>query len=88
MADTTMKDMPVDLRRRLGFNAAGEIEAMGLMLRDQQEKDGFEYLLHGALIRINDLTGVLLALHGGDDGRDWSEMHEVVFGRKLEVPHG
>ena len=88
MANPSMKDMPTDLHMRLGFHAAGEIESMGRMLRDQQEKDGFEFLLHGALIRINDLTGVLLALHGGDDGRDWSEMHEVVFGEALEVPHG
>lgn len=85
MPNTTIQDMPADLYHRLGFNAAGEIDSLVRMLKDRQEEDGFEFLLHGALIRINHLTSVLLSLHGGDDGRDWSEMHEVVFDKPLEV---
>jgi hypothetical protein len=72
---TTMNDMPAELHERLGFNAAAEIEATGRMLRDQQHADGFEFVLHGALLRISELSAVLLALHGGDDGRQWGEMH-------------
>lgn len=71
-----------DMRRNLSFSAAAEIEVLGRTLRDQMNGDGFEYLLNSALIRINALSSVILSIHGGDDGRDISEMHEVVFGER------
>ncbi|WP_422016917.1 hypothetical protein [Roseateles sp.] len=87
-AASSVKAMPGDLRERLGLYAAAEIDAVGRMLRMQEGQDGFDLVLNGALIRINALSSVLLSLQGGDDGRDWDEMHEVVFGEKLEVAHG
>lgn len=80
--------IPEGARQQMGVYAAGEIEAIGRMLRRHQDEDGFELVLNGSLMRINALCSVLLSLHGNDDGRDWSEMHEVVFGEQLEVAHG
>jgi hypothetical protein len=84
----TIKDMPADDQRHMCFHAAGEIEVLGRMLRREQSEDGFETLLNGSLIRLDALAGVLLSINGNDDGREWAEMHEVVFGEPLEVSHG
>lgn len=88
LESATIKAMPVPARAReqMSVHAAAEIEAIGRMLRAQRHADYFEPLLNGALIRIEDLTGVLLSLSGHDDKRPWREMHEVVFGEPMEAP--
>lgn len=89
MADAkTLKDMPDDARRRMCVSAAGEIEALGRMLRREQDEDGFEIALNCSLIRIDALASVLLSINNQDDRCEWAEMHEAVFGELLEVAHG
>lgn len=88
MVDSTVQAIPAKSREQMAFYAAGEISAITRMLRDQKETSDFELLLNGALIRVEALSSVLLSLNGGDDGRLWGEMHEVVFGEMLGVAHG
>lgn len=83
----TLIDMPDVVRRQMCVYAAGEIEAIGRMLRREQDEDGFESVLNGSLIRIDALASVLLSINGDDEGREWAEMHRVVFGEPLEVVH-
>lgn len=75
---------PVQSHDRMAFEAAVEIEAISRMLRRQKDACDFESLLNGALIRIDGLAGVLMAVHGGDSGRELGEMHELVFGEPME----
>lgn len=84
LACLTREVQPVQSHDRMAFEAAGEIEAIGRMLRRQKDACDFESLLNGALIRIDGLAGVLMAVHAGDSGRELGEMHELVFGEPME----
>jgi hypothetical protein len=79
MADQTVNDS--EARQDLAREASIEILALAKMLGRERHNEWVEFteLLRGSLIRIHDLGCVVWAVTG-DDGRETSEMHEVVFG--------
>lgn len=85
MSDQTANDL--EARQELAREASIEILALAKMLgRERKIENGeFTDLLRGSLIRIYDLGTVVLSVTGGDDGRETSEMHEVVFGESMET---
>lgn len=85
MAEKTLKHLPQQEREQMCVHAAGDIESIGRMLRDQQHEDYFDLLLNGALIRIAALSSDLLSLTGQDFERSWPEVHEIVFGEPMEA---
>lgn len=72
-------------RTELARNASGEIMCIGRMLAREENHDGFDAILRGALQRIHVLSSVCLSVTGGDDGRSTAEMHQVIFGSELKA---
>ena len=83
MSDTTPQD--ADARTELAREASGEIMCIGKMLAREENHDGFDAILRGALQRIQALSSVCLSVTGGDDERTTAEMHQVIFGSQLKA---
>jgi hypothetical protein len=69
-------------RQELARTASTEIMALTAMLgreHNSQQSD-MDDLLRGSLIRLHDLSSVIISVTGGDDGRETSEMRKVMFG--------
>jgi len=75
-----------EARLDLASDAAGEIMNIAAMLQRENGKNGFDSVLRGALLRINDLASVALSVTGGDDGRPDAEMHQVIYGMDVPCP--
>lgn len=70
------------------YYAAAESAAIANMLRAQDRDSGeFEFLLPGALMRIEALCAAACILQGKEDQDEIAEEYEIVFGEKLESDH-
>jgi len=68
-------------KREIAYHAACELEALLVMLRREQGNSESELVLRSTLLRLTDLSGVLLAVLGADDDRSADELAVVVYGK-------
>ena len=80
MSDQTIDDSQA--RQELARTASTEIMALAYMLGREQSAGhrDMDDLLRGSLIRLRDLSSVIMSVTGGDDARETSDMRNVIFG--------
>ncbi|MBT9491498.1 MAG: hypothetical protein IV107_03950 [Paucibacter sp.] len=87
-SDTTGPSL-TGARDKAIYYAAAESSALANMLRKQNnDTTEFDFVLPGALMRIEALSTAVCQLLGSKEEHVIAEEYEIVFGEKLEVSHG
>jgi hypothetical protein len=80
MADENLTEsLPVD-RVSVAREAIWQLDSLVNMLKREKDRECFEFVLASTLIRMKELSSVVMSVIAGDDARETSEMEEVVHG--------
>lgn len=72
----------------VGLSAACEIESIARCLRARaDDSTEFEFLLRGALLRVQALAVAIAQVLGGVSKQEVAEIHQLVFGAEVGGDH-